>query len=153
MFSMFAALLFLVNFAVTWFLVGMSWFVQIVHYPLIKGAFEESFVLYEKAHSNLSTYIVMPVMILELVTAALLVLIHPRTFTPGEALFGLALVGVIWGITAWLHVPAHQRLMRGYEEDAHQRLLVSNWLRIVAWTLRGVLLLFACYRMLVERTM
>src|SRR5215210_3294575 len=42
-FVMVAVFIFLINFAVTWFLVGLSWFVQIVHFPLIKSPNEENF--------------------------------------------------------------------------------------------------------------
>jgi hypothetical protein len=144
---MFAALLFMVNFAVTWFLVGMIWFVQLIHFPLYKAAAEKDAAAFEKAHTGLMIQLMFPMMIVELVTATLLLLYRPGRMTAGEVLFGLILIAGIWLATTFLVVPAHQKLSQGFDDAALHRLLVFNWLRTLGWSLRGLLMFFACFRM------
>ena len=48
----------LVNLAATLFMVGIIWFVQVVHYPLFARVGSRGFILYSKAHSRLTTYVV-----------------------------------------------------------------------------------------------
>jgi hypothetical protein len=36
----------------------------------------------------------------------------------------------------------HERLGHGYADWAHRRLVQTNWIRTVAWTARGVLVLW-----------
>jgi hypothetical protein len=40
----------------------------------------------------------------------------------------------------------HRRLERGFDADAHRRLVLGNWVRTVAWTARGVILLLILAR-------
>ena len=52
---------------------------------------------------------------------------------------GMVLVVLIWVSTAALQVPAHKGLTQGFAERAHRRLVATNWLRTVLWSVRGVL--------------
>jgi len=36
----------------------------------------------------------------------------------------------------------HERLGHGYADGAHRRLVQTNWIRTIAWTARGVLVLW-----------
>jgi hypothetical protein len=38
-----------------------------------------------------------------------------------------------------VQVPLHERLSAGWDAAAHQRLVASNWVRTVLWTVRAVL--------------
>lgn len=49
---------------------------------------------------------------------------------------------LIWGSTALLQVPMHNALSTGFDSKAHRSLVLSNWIHTVAWSLRGVLVLF-----------
>lgn len=61
---------------------------------------------------------------------------------------GLDLIGVIWLSTRLLQVPQHRVLEAGSDPGAHRVLVASNWIRTVAWTARGILLLALLGRML-----
>jgi hypothetical protein len=63
----------LAHLAATLFMVGVIWFVQVVHYPLFSRVGPEKFSLYSEAHSRLTTYVVGPPMLAEASTALLLV--------------------------------------------------------------------------------
>ncbi|MEM9862970.1 MAG: hypothetical protein AAF938_15350 [Myxococcota bacterium] len=117
---------------------AVIWFVQLVHYPLFARVGDGAFNAYEAEHVTRITWIVMPLMLAELVSAGLLVLREPSPW----ALSGAALVGVIWLSTALLQVPLHGALQSGFDADVHTRLVRSNWVRTFAWSLR-FLLLFA----------
>lgn len=123
----------------TIFMVGLIWFVQIVHYPMFKFVGETSFVEYERIHQQLTTYVVGPAMLIEAATAVALLWLRPTGVYPGLLWVGLFLLLIIWGVTAGLSVPAHERLSQGFNTSAHNTLVQTNWIRTVAWSLRGVL--------------
>ena len=50
----------LANLGATLFMVGVIWFVQVVHYLLFSLVGGEGFALYSEAHSRLTTYVVGP---------------------------------------------------------------------------------------------
>ncbi len=125
--------------AATWFLTGLIWLVQLVHYPLFAMADRSTFPAFVNAHSRLITPVVGPPMLLEALVAAWLVVQRPPAVPASWAWAGLVLVVVIWVSTAALQVPMHSRLAGGFDAQAHQWLVASNWIRTVAWSLRAVL--------------
>lgn len=129
----------LLNIASTLFMTGVIWFVQVVHYPLFDGVGLDGFELYETRHSNLTTFVVIVPMFVELITAALLVWKRPALLNVWKVWLGLGLVGIIWLSTAFLQVPQHSKLALGFDVSAHGFLVSSNWLRTAAWTLRSAL--------------
>lgn len=131
------------HFAATWFLVGLIWTIQVVHYPLFARVGSDGFSGYQSAHSTLITQVVGPLMLLELVTGFFLLLAPPAGFPVWVWWAGMGLVGLIWFTTAFVSVPLHGRLSGGFEARAHASLVGTNWIRTLAWTTRGLLLLWA----------
>lgn len=136
------SLIFLLNLISTWYLVGLIWMVQVVHYKMFDRVGTEQFVRYETDHNRLITPIVGVPMLLEITTAAALLVSAPSGFPRWAAWTGLALIIVIWISTAVLQVPCHHRLMSGFDEQAYQRLVATNWIRTALWTARGGLLAY-----------
>lgn len=124
----------------TWFMTGLIWFVQIVHYPLFHAVADADRAAYARRHSRRTTWVVGPVMGLEAVTA-LWIAVQPPPHLTGSWLpgAGAALVVVVWLSTAFVQVPLHERLAAGAGADVVARLVRTNWLRTVAWTGRGVM--------------
>lgn len=124
-------------------LVGLIWLVQLVQYPLFARIGDGSFVAYHGEHCRRITWIVAPLMATELVTAGLL-LAAPRTaLLPAWAPWiGAALVAVVWLSTALIQVPLHNRLGQGFDPELHRRLVDTNWIRTIAWSVRGLLCLW-----------
>lgn len=131
----------LVHAAATWAMVGLIWFVQVVHYPLLAGVGAAGYARYQAAHQRLTTLVVGPLMLMEAACAAWIVVSRPDAVTPALAWSGLALLGLIWLSTTLLQVPCHSQLAGGFDVGIHRRLVTTNWLRTLAWTLRGVLAL------------
>lgn len=134
------ALLLVANAAATWFMTGLIWLIQIVHYPLFSFADRANYPAFAEAHSRLITPIVGPVMLVELVTSLWLVAERPVSLPARWALAGAALVAVIWLSTAMAQVPLHAQLGAGYDARVHAALVNTNWVRTAAWSLRAMLM-------------
>jgi hypothetical protein len=117
--------------AATLFMVGAVWFVQVVHYPLMAGQQPEYF----REHGQRTGWVLGPVMLAELGTAALLAWLAPTPAT----LVGLALLLLIWASTWCVQVPCHNRLVVAFDAGVHRRLVATNWVRTGLWSGRGLL--------------
>jgi len=113
---------------------GLIWFVQIVHYPLLREVGESEFPTYHKGHSRLTGRVVGPLMVLEMATAISIVLLFRSDII---AYIGLGVLAVIWWSTFFLQVPQHRRLADGFDHRSHARLLRTNWIRTAGWSLRA----------------
>lgn len=131
--------LLLLHSAATWAMTGLIWFVQVVHYPLFSHVGQAGFSRYELAHSSRTTVVVAPLMLVELACAAWLIVERPAQIPAAATWWGAGLVVVIWVSTFALQVPQHTVLASGFDAEAHGRLVTTNWIRTVAWTLRAVL--------------
>ena len=116
---------------------GLIWLVQLVHYPLFSHVGMPDFARYEQEHTRRITLIVGPLMSLEGVTAVALVFLADGVAMRGMAIVGLLLVGAIWASTAFWQVPCHRKLSAGFDPLAARRLVTTNWLRTLAWTVRA----------------
>ncbi len=125
--------------AVTCAMTGVILIVQFVHYPLFAAVGEEQFAEYEIAHARRITWVVAPLMLVELVAAIALVLLAPQPITPALMWLGLVLLVIIWVSTAAVQVPLHNALASGFDVHTHRRLLSSNWVRVVSWLLRSLI--------------
>ena len=139
-------LLLLANLSSSLVMTGLIWFVQIVHYPLFASVGADGFSRYEAKHSQLTSFVVGPPMLIEAATSIALVFAGPHG--PGRhelplwaVVAGLVLVGVIWLSTAIILIPCHARLEVGFHGKTHRRLVNGNWIRTAAWTLRSCLAL------------
>ena len=118
-------------------LCGLIWFVQLVHYALYPQIGAEQFVAYEQAHCRRITPLVLPLMLAELALVAALVWQAPDGATRTWAIAGAALLAVVWATTFLQQVPCHQVLERRADPAVMAQLWATNWIRTVAWTLRG----------------
>lgn len=133
--------LLLLQAAATLYLVGLIWFVQLVHYPLMAKVGQQGYTTYQQLHERKTTWAVAPAMFIELGCAIFLVLATPPRVEAWLAWLGLALVVLLWLSTALIQVPCHKKLGSGFEEQAHRRLVNTNWLRTALWSARGVIAL------------
>lgn len=123
--------------AVTWFLVGLIWIVQRVHYPSMHEVDSQRFTTFEAMHCQRIGQVVAPAMLLEGGLAAGLILLADTPLQWWLAVAGGVLAVVIWVSTFFVQVPLHNRLQQGKNPDTIDRLIATNWIRTVAWTLRG----------------
>ena len=132
------ALLLSIHLLATATMVGLIWFVQIVHYPLFDRVGRDRFVDYEAAHTRATAWVVGPFMAVEGVSAlAVAGLLHDEVGV-ALAVTGLGLLALIHASTVFVQVPAHGRLAGGYDAATVRRLVRTNWVRTVGWSTRGV---------------
>ena len=127
--------------AATLTMVGIIWFVQVVHYPLFAAVPVEGFVAYEARHTQLTAWVVGPPMAVEGITALALVAAPPGDLPRSLALLGLALLSIVTASTVLLQVPLHGRLSQRWNAGDAARLVHTNWVRTIGWSARGVVAL------------
>ena len=130
------------NIAATLYMTGLIWFVQIVHYPLMRSVPPSSFPAYSVAHQRRTTWVVGPAMLIEAVTSILLIRFHPPGVQSIIAVAGFLLVVFIFYRTGFVQVPQHRQLANEYDRDVCRDLITSNWWRTIAWTTRSAIVLY-----------
>lgn len=123
----------------TWYMTGVIWFVQVVHYPLFERIGATEFREYHLRHVSRTTRAVAPAMAIELATSVWLVVRRRGDSTDlSLAVAGLALAVVAWGVTGLISVPAHERLALGFDPETFRRLLRTNLIRALAWSAHAI---------------
>jgi hypothetical protein len=130
-------LLFTLHFAATLFMTGVIWVVQVLHYPML-GRSGNAFDECQAFHLAKTGWVVGPPMLVEGITGAVLLWQNWRVPMLWAA---SALLCVIWISTAFLQVPRHNELARGWDARAHAGLVRTNWIRTAAWTARAAVLI------------
>lgn len=129
-----------IHLAVTWMLVGLIWVVQILVYPQFRKVAAAEFKDYHFAHCFRIGLIIAPLLFLESLTSAWLLYTGQRALL---FVISIAHIPLVWLCTAVFQAPFHLRLMRGFDAPLIRRLILSNWIRTLAWTARGVLVSLA----------
>lgn len=131
------SVLLLLHLCATGYMAGLIWFVQLVHYPLMGRVGRLDYRAYQLEHMSRTTWAVSP-MLVEAGTAVALLFMTTLAPWPLKAL-SLTLLAVVWASTALIQVPAHNALVAAFELSTHRRLVNTNWLRTVCWSLRLLL--------------
>lgn len=140
--------IFLVNLGATLALVGLIWTIQVVHYPLFDHVGDPTWAAYHRSHTQRITLIVAPLMCAEVFTCGLLLLDPPRLIPTWAVWLGAALVAVVWASTGLIQVPLHNSLGGGFQEGPYEALVHTNWIRTLAWSARGVLVVWMASRLM-----
>lgn len=119
---------------------GLIWYVQCVHYPSFVWVRSEDWRCFHHRHTGMTGLVVSPLMIGELVTGIALLCLHPGWMA---GWISMALLAVIWLNTFACMVPMHIRLERHADAATMRRLVQSNWIRTIAWSLRLLFVLRA----------
>ncbi len=142
-------LLFVINLASCLLMTGLIWLIQLVHYPAFKYIGDSNFTAFHQFHTQSISYIVLPLMFIELVSSFYLAYQLPSYQISLQ--FALGIVIIIWISTFTLQVPAHNALANGFNEIQYQKLISTNWLRTIGWSLRSLILLFILYSIIVSK--
>lgn len=77
-------------------------------------------------------------MLAEGVTGIWLVVDPPGDLSLVLPLVAGALMTLAYATTAFVSAPLHDRLAADFDDDAHRRLVSTNWIRTFAWTARAL---------------
>lgn len=142
-------LLSLTHYAATLLMTGIIWMVQLAHYPAMVYCDRESFREYSAKNQEWTSWVVISPMCTELVTAVSLLFAMrqgaERTgmrLDAGSPMFraSVVILLIIWLSTFLIQVPIHRQLLAGWNETLIQRLVATNWIRTIGWSLRSILL-------------
>jgi hypothetical protein len=124
----------------TWGMVGLIWTIQLVHYPMLAVLSALQPATAAQDHARRITWVVGPLMAGEGFTALVLLFRRPPEIGFVTAFVAAALLGIALLTTVLEQVPLHTALSNGHDEQSAQRLIRTNWIRTIAWTLRGIVL-------------
>ena len=107
------------------------WIIQVLHYPFFQyidlKQFSQSMVFHQRAIS----YLVIPLMLLELIVTIYIANYYVLTVVLG-----------IWLSTFLIQVPLHKKLLQKKDLLIIAKLTKSNWIRTILWTLKLVIVSF-----------
>ena len=121
----------------TVFMVGLIWFVQVVHYPLFDRISGDASIQYAAEHQRRTAWVVGLPMLVEGITT-LWLFFDPIDGRLLPLLGGLVLMKIHLS-TVFLQVPLHKKLSQGYEREVVRKLVATNWVRTIGWTIRAAI--------------
>lgn len=116
---------------------GVIWIVQVVHYPLMRFVSGPEFASFETAHRIRISAVVGPLMAVEGVCVLAFLLAPPAGLAWWLPWAGAGAEAVAIGTTVLISAPLHERLNAHFDDATLHRLIATNWLRTVAWTVRA----------------
>lgn len=120
-------------------MVGLIWFVQIVHYPLLSFFGSQISTSVADEHQRRTGFVVAAPMAVEGFTTLALLIDRPAGVWFGWPLIGAVVLAIVLASTVFLSVPLHARMSRGHDDRTGRRLVLTNWPRTIGWTTRGVI--------------
>jgi hypothetical protein len=117
-------------------MVGVIWFVQIVHYPLLAQFGSTQSVAVAEQHQQRTGYVVGLPMLVEGVSTLWLLARTPDGVEELLPWVNAVLLAVALGSTLFLSVPLHAKMALAHNDETGRKLVVTNWPRTIAWTLR-----------------
>ncbi len=136
----------LANFVATAVMMGVIWFVQWVHYPLLATVPVDGAVKVAEQHQRRTGQVLALPMAVEGVTTLWLLASRPDAVSLILPWLAAVLLAVALGSTVFVSVPLHAKMATNPTADVGQRLVVTNWLRTIAWSARTVV----CAAMLLQ---
>ena len=127
-----------IHFLSTSLMVGIIWVIQLLHYPTFHFIKQSDYVEFQHFHMQRISFIVVPVMIMELLSGFMLV----YYFRSNLFILCLTILLVIWLITFVFFTKLHQSLLGGYDKIIVNKLVQINWSRTVLWSLRLIILIY-----------
>lgn len=121
----------------SFWMMAVIWFVQIVHYPMFQLIPESHRIHASEKHQAWISWIVMPPMLLEAFSMLAMVsdFWHSKLF-----IVSAVLLMIIWASTFLLQVPCHHQLLKNPTDEVISRLVHTNWIRTVSWTVKTILI-------------
>ncbi len=133
---------FIIHYISTLIMTGAIWLAQLSQYPLLVYVGRRNFIKYEHEHINRISGVAWFIIYIELFTSIILFFINdqivPRYFWGS----GLILIFVIWFATWAVQYPIHKKLEKGFDGKLHKKLVNSNWIRTISWTIRSLILTY-----------
>ena len=116
---------------------GVIWIVQLVHYPLMRFVSAEQIARFETAHRVRISWVVGPLMLIEGVCVLAFLFAAPAGLPGWLPWAGATAESVAIGTTVLVSAPLHEKLNAQFDSATLDRLIATNWIRTIAWTVRA----------------
>ena len=123
------------------YLVSLVFMTQFITYPTFLHIDKDKFSEYHRKYVNNISFIVAPVMLIELLTL-LLIAYFSSEFLIIKSLF---LLLVIWLTTFFIMIPSHNKISKTFNKKEINRLINYNWVRTILWSFKLLLIIFLYY--------
>lgn len=124
---------------------SLIWMIQILHYPsfhYIANLSSMQSSSFHQFHSTRISFIVIPLMLIELVTAFYLAM--KVSFAPlSWQTINFGLVLALWAVTFLVQIPHHTELTKSFTSKEVQDLVAFNWIRTAIWTVHFLIAFYA----------
>ena len=127
-------LLFYSNLIVSSILLGLILVIHFVHYKSFNFIDVEKFVEFHKFHTKNISFLVIPLMIIEVVISIIICYFYFSILS----LINLSLDALIWIITFLLQVPSHNKLSTGKSIAEIEKLVSGNVFRVYLWFFKAI---------------
>ena len=127
-------LLFYSNLIVSSILLGLILVIHFVHYKSFNFIEIEKFVEFHKFHTKNISFLVIPLMIIEVVISIIICYFYFSILS----LINLSLVALIWITTFLLQVPSHNKLSTGKSITEIEKLVSGNVFRVYLWFFKAI---------------
>jgi hypothetical protein len=124
----------ILNVAVSWGLFVLVWLVQTIIYPGLARIPSNDFANYHAWYVTRITIVVFPLMIFEIIIAIAWFFLQDDLFYP---IVAIVLVMIVWCSTITFQIPIHKSLQAGKDKSKIRRLVATNWMRTIAWSLKA----------------
>ena len=120
------------------YLVSLLFMTQFITYPTFLHIDKDKFSEYHRKYVNNISFIVAPVMLIELLTLSLI------AYFSSEFLIikSLILLLVIWLTTFFIMTPSHNRISKSFNKKEIISLINYNWVRTILWSFKLLLIIF-----------
>lgn len=127
-----------INLYSTFIMLGVIWVVQLSHYPAFRYVDEKDFKEFSRMHMTTISFIVVPTIILEMFsTFSLSYLFKESIYYHINSILMLMIISS----TYFLSVPCHNKLIYGKDMRIINRLVNTNWIRTICWTVKALVLI------------
>ena len=116
-------------------LVGVIIMTQFITYPLFQ-IIESDFTKYHQKYTKLMSYVVAPLMIIELI---LVLIITINYYDNLLVILNASLIIIIWSSTFFLQVPKHNLISQKKIKSEIVFLIRSNYIRTLCWILKLII--------------
>lgn len=126
-------------------MIGIVWLQQLINFPLFTLVPKESFSVYHQAHLNRSQWLIAPLMLVEVLSAAFLLIWPIPQVSYYLYLINFLLIVLIWLETFLMQWPLQKKLRKEHSLVTIERLIKLNRLRAITWSCHGAVLIAILY--------
>ena len=130
--------LFLIQIISNSILIGVLIITQIISYPSLSSIDKTFFEKYHKNYVNRISYVVIPLMLIELFSLVYLTFYISDLFM----IKSLLILLTIWLFTFICIIPLHNSLSNKRSYDIINRLINYNWFRTILWSIKLIIIIF-----------